>query len=119
MGKGVPTSVPVSLVSTFSFKGSHEHGAGWLDQKFTDCTKTPGNYAGCMTAPCYEDENGKVICECPVYNGPYQIGGEGKTCNEMIPSGSFQAQKEPQPPTDETYSIIPTEACKSPVPVCY
>jgi len=61
----------VSLISTFSSKGSHAHGAGWIGMKTTDCTESPGKYAGCMTAPCREDKDGKVTCECPVVVGPY------------------------------------------------
>jgi hypothetical protein len=85
----------VSLVSTFSSKGSHAHGGGWVGLKTTDCTQKPGKYAGCMTAPCRELTDKKVICECPVAVGAYQIGGEGKTCNEGIPSAALMAQKLP------------------------
>ena len=55
----------------------------------TDCTKKKDQqlYAGCMTAPCYRtnktDEAGRnlVECKCPVYDGPFQIGQGGQSCN--------------------------------------
>jgi len=36
-----------------------------------------GVYAGCMTAPCYrnpDDPRGIVRCECPLYEGCYEVG---------------------------------------------
>jgi hypothetical protein len=50
-------------------------------------TQCNGLYAGCMTAPCKRtgqfDANGNelVNCECPVYNGPFQIGQANQNCN--------------------------------------
>jgi hypothetical protein len=58
------------LISTFSFIYSDVHEFG-----STDCTEIENpTYAGCMTAPCREDENGLTTCECPVVEGPYQVG---------------------------------------------
>jgi hypothetical protein len=47
-----------------------------------------GLYAGCMTAPCFfkpghtgAPVNGELIqCECPVYNGTYQVGAAKQAC---------------------------------------
>ena len=58
------------LISTFSFVYSDVHEFG-----STDCTQIENpTYAGCMTAPCQEDENGLTTCDCPVVDGPYQVG---------------------------------------------
>jgi hypothetical protein len=47
----------------------------------------PAPYAGCMTAPCTTtDQAGVVECQCPVYDGPYQIGQSGKS--DMCELGS-------------------------------
>jgi hypothetical protein len=58
----------------------------------TSCTnKKAGKYAGCMTAPCYrtgeKDAAGHNIvqCKCPVFDGPYQIGQGGQSCNANDP----------------------------------
>jgi hypothetical protein len=58
----------------------------------TDCSEHPALYAGCMTAPCYRkdgatDENGNslVECKCPVFDGPFQIGQPGQSCDANDP----------------------------------
>lgn len=64
------------LISTFSFAKVEEYGEG--------CKECRGLYAGCMTAPCYERQNEQgetvVICECPLYEGPFQVGQSGVDC---------------------------------------
>ena len=57
------------MVSTFSFDCIPENGLG-----LTNCTTS--QYAGCMTAPCFKEpgNTGLVTCQCPNYNGPYQLG---------------------------------------------
>ncbi|HJZ96750.1 MAG TPA: hypothetical protein VKE70_09580 [Candidatus Solibacter sp.] len=57
------------LNSTFSFDCIPTNGLGQ-----TDCTTAP--YAGCMTAPCFRTgaHDGLVTCQCPIFDGPYQIG---------------------------------------------
>jgi hypothetical protein len=49
------------------------------------CTDCSGLYAGCMTAPCYEreryDGTPYVECACPLYDGPYQFGRKGGSCD--------------------------------------
>jgi hypothetical protein len=67
-----------ALISTFSTAQVPEHPPGC-----TPCSK--GLYAGCMTAPCFLGKNSqgfaKVVCECPLYDGPYQVGQKGVSCN--------------------------------------
>ncbi|HEX9944122.1 MAG TPA: hypothetical protein VGG03_19085 [Thermoanaerobaculia bacterium] len=64
------------LISTFSTAETKQHGVG--------CTPCQGLYAGCMTAPCFNRKNDKgestVVCECPLYRGPYQVGQKGVKC---------------------------------------
>ncbi len=64
------TLIPgAALYSTFSFDCIPTNGLGE-----TSCTTA--KYAGCMTAPCFETGNGNglVTCQCPIFNGPYQLG---------------------------------------------
>ena len=66
----------------------------------TECIdkKDQGIYADCMTAPCYrtglQDANGYdlVECKCPVYDGPFQIGQGGQSCNANAPPSSTPPQ---------------------------
>ncbi|HEY2107579.1 MAG TPA: hypothetical protein VGH29_17395 [Candidatus Binataceae bacterium] len=54
--------------SAFSFDCVPTNGIGQ-----TNCGKAA--YAGCMTAPCYRTgKPGTVDCQCPVFDGPYQLG---------------------------------------------
>lgn len=55
------------MISVFSFNCARELSIGQ-----TACH--PGVYAGCMTAPCYRQEDGSVRCLCPTYSGNYQVG---------------------------------------------
>lgn len=65
------------LISTFSTAQVKDHPPG--------CTQCQGRYAGCMTAPCFLGKNSQgfaaVYCECPLYDGPYQVGQGGASCN--------------------------------------
>lgn len=48
-------------------------------------------YAGCMTAPCYrdaKDEKGIVTCECPLYDGCYEVGTPPPTGTCDLPKGN-------------------------------
>ena len=76
----MPSGAPVSVFSLYKV-GDYSTG-----QKpgSTSCTAAP--YAGCMTAPCLDTgkvKNGQPIvdCRCPIYNGPYQVGQDGATCD--------------------------------------
>jgi hypothetical protein len=48
----------------------------------TDCSTQPRSpYAGCMTAPCFgpplpgpDPHTVTITCDCPLFDGPYQIG---------------------------------------------
>jgi hypothetical protein len=61
-----------------------------------DCTANGGGqYAGCMTAPCYFEgpqaakasfDGVPIRCDCPIYNGPFQVGQNDQCC--AIDSGS-------------------------------
>ncbi len=89
---GVPQSLyphldDVTLISTFSFAYSDVHYFG-----STPCTPPAiANpvYAGCMTAPCRQGEDGLVTCDCPLYPGPYQVGQNYRT------HGTLQCDIEP------------------------
>lgn len=66
------------LISTFSLAPVDDFEIG--------CGECEGLYAGCMTAPCFEKLSSEgenvVICECPLYDGPYQYGRAGDyTCD--------------------------------------
>lgn len=72
------------LVSTFSFQKvtSPESDGGDDDAYKLGCTECEGVYAGCMTAPCYQQStspngNSYAWCECPLARGPYQYGRGG------------------------------------------
>jgi hypothetical protein len=71
------------VVSTFSFAMTPPYP---LSKTPTACN---GKYAGCMTAPCrFADgsspashkDGDPIQCECPVYDGDYQIGAAGQAC---------------------------------------
>ena len=79
-------SAQAQVISTFSFAMSPPNGNYNLATSAPTCN---GKYAGCMTAPCrFADgsapsshKNGDAIqCECPVYDGPYQVGAAGQGC---------------------------------------
>lgn len=73
------------VISTFSFAMDGEYKLG-----STPCS---GLYAGCMTAPCFFKKGAKmppsdgdpIQCECPVYNGTYQVGQNGQSCSIASP----------------------------------
>jgi len=80
------------IVSTFSFIMSPPSGSYKLATAPPTCH---GKYAGCMTAACrFTDgkapsshQSGDPIqCECPVYDGDYQVGADGQACT--IPSAN-------------------------------
>jgi hypothetical protein len=72
------------LISTFSFAMNKDYTT-----LPTPCSA--GLYAGCMTAPCFFQEGRSsasdgdpVQCDCPTYNGVYQVGQPDQQCT--IPS---------------------------------
>lgn len=66
----------VVAVSDFSFVGFNASAAIG-----TDCTNNPGVYSGCMTSACYTNDAGLLTCICPTFNGPFQVGQQGVSCN--------------------------------------
>ncbi len=93
--------------STFSFYRSTQEPIG-----MTDCTDQPGLYAGCMTAPCYDpttpgvDDTTMIQCQCPTYDGPFQIGQDNMSCENsanMVYSAAYNAAT---PPTSNFCDMI-------------
>lgn len=66
------------IVSTFGLNELPKYGK-------IGCKQCNGLYAGCMTAPCHtttdEDGNTTAICECPLFEGPYQVGQDDVDCD--------------------------------------
>lgn len=66
------------VVSTFGLSELPKYGS-------VGCTPCTGLYAGCMTAPCRtvrkEDGSTAAICECPLFDGPYQVGQDDVECD--------------------------------------
>ena len=65
-------------ISTFGLYRAKQEPIGQ-----TDCSNQPNRspYAGCMTAPCFgpttagpDPHTAMIACDCPLYDGPYQIG---------------------------------------------
>jgi hypothetical protein len=87
-------------VSTFGFYRAAVEPIGEKD-----CTQMPGPYAGCMTAPCagpvMSNPDGTVTieCECPVYDGPYQVGQSDVQCDTSptVWSASYNTIPPPNP----------------------
>jgi hypothetical protein len=86
-GRVIPTT---DLISAFSSVKSSDYATG-ASPNSTSCTT--GKYAGCMTAPCRRtgktDSAGNelVQCQCPVYDGPFEISQAGVPCdaNQLTP----------------------------------
>jgi len=97
-------------VSTFSFYRAMQEPIGRQD-----CTDDPGLYAGCMTAPCEggtpDPETGTVSisCECPNYDGPFQIGKSGLSCDVLpqVWSAAFSPGGTPPDPCDIVNGCVP------------
>ncbi len=78
------------LISVFSAVKSGDYATG-ASPNSTSCTT--GKYAACMTAPCHatgkRDSAGNplVQCQCPVYDGPFEISQAGVPCdaNKLTP----------------------------------
>lgn len=91
--------------STFSFYRAKQEPIG-----STDCSDQPDRspYAGCMTAPCFGEATpgptpGMMVidCDCPRYDGPYQIGKDmdPALCDDapMSWSGAYAPNYTPGP----------------------
>ncbi len=104
-------------ISTFSFDCALEVPIG---QKQCD----PGIYAGCMTAPCHETgEDGVVECQCPLYDGPYEVGITGAQCplddpNRVWSAAHAVTTSDPNPAT-ATFPSPPASGCIPDLPPEY
>jgi hypothetical protein len=91
------------MISAFSFACTPEEGIG---QK--QCSADL--YAGCMTAACVEtDEQGIVDCACPLYDGPFQIGSFGASC-DLNPDFAWSAAYNPTE-DGKTFPVPPDDIC--------
>ncbi len=67
------------MISTFSLACAPEEGIGQ-----TNCENAL--YAGCMAASCAQTDDDEIAnCQCPTYEGPYQVGNFGASCD--LPAG--------------------------------
>jgi hypothetical protein len=90
-------------VSTFSFYRANVEPIGLMN-----CVDDPGPYAGCMTAPCAgpvtvnTDGTATIHCDCPIYDGPFQIGQSGVPCDDapQVWSAAYNAAPPPPNPCD-------------------
>lgn len=88
-----PAQGTADLVSTFSFAMSPTPTGGPYVLGSTPCN---GLYAGCMTAPCKyrpgsnSAQSGDIVhCACPTWNGNFQVGQNGQTCQLNQPDVTF------------------------------
>jgi len=94
--------------STFSLYRAKKEPIG-----STDCSNQPDRspYAGCMTAPCFgpampgpDPRTATITCECPLFDGPYQIGQDvdPASCNNSPRawSASYNPTPAPAPPAN-------------------
>ena len=90
-------------VSTFGFYRATVQPIG-----ATDCSDEPGPYAGCMTAPCAgpvtvnTDGTATIHCDCPIFDGPFQLGKSGLSCDDapMAWSAAYNPNAAPPNPCD-------------------
>lgn len=109
-------------VSTFGFYRAKVEPIG-----STNCSDMPGPYAGCMTGPCagptMSNPDGSVTigCDCPVYDGPFQIGKKGLTCSTAptVWSAAYNPNLPPPNPCDMVAGgcipDAPTDECGCPL----
>lgn len=93
----VPNVVSISDFSFFGFDASAAIG--------TNCTSSPGIYAGCMTTACYDNNNGNgnLTCICPTFDGPFQLGQVGVPCD--ISPLTYSASYNPTSTTPKTPTV--------------
>jgi hypothetical protein len=90
------------LISVFSTVKTSDYATS-SSSNSTSCMT--GKYAGCMTAPCRHtgkrDSAGDelVQCQCPVYDGPFEISQAGVPCdaNKLTPALPRSKPVGPQP----------------------
>src|SRR5262249_3817112 len=100
--------------STFSLYRSKEEPIG-----STDCTGSDRSpYAGCMTAPCFgpttpgsDLHTAMITCDCPIFDGPYQIGKtlDPSACDDspMAGSAAYNVSSPPANKCDLLPSCVP------------
>lgn len=99
------------FISTFGFYMAAKEPIG-----STDCTSQPGPYAGCMTAPCLgptlpttDDGTAMLTCQCPIFDGPFQVGRNNLSCDisPLVYSAAFNPATPPSNPCDLIEGCIP------------
>lgn len=97
-------------ISTFSL---YQPPGTKLGQK--DCSDQPGLYAGCMTGPCFGpvtpdpgQKTATIHCDCPNYDGPFQVGQDDVSCD--IAPHAWSASYNPNPPP-EPCDQFPHQGC--------
>ncbi|HZR81734.1 MAG TPA: hypothetical protein VFD92_11600 [Candidatus Binatia bacterium] len=93
-------------ISTFSTYRANVEPIG-----STDCSSDPGLYAGCMTAPCFgspvpdpSNHTASITCDCPTFDGPYQVGKSGLSCDDA--PLAYSAAYNPNPPDPNPCDFI-------------
>lgn len=105
-------------ISTFGFYRATVEPLGT-----TDCSADPGPYAGCMTAPCagptMRNPDGTVTirCDCPIYDGPFQIGQSGQSCDIAPLAWSASYNPSPPMPPANPCDMVAAGACIPDAPV--
>ncbi|MDA2920425.1 hypothetical protein MYX76_13200 [Desulfobacterota bacterium AH_259_B03_O07] len=105
------------MISTFSFDCAFIEGIGC-----TNCQQQPPLlYGGCMTAPCVNtDEEGIVLCSCPTFDGPFQVGQFNQACDlggNLVWSAAFNPNADCEIPGKGTFPPPPPMGCIPAVPV--
>jgi len=82
----------------------------------TACTDPSARspYAGCMTAPCFgptmpgpDPHTATITCDCPIFDGPYQIGMDvdPQQCDDR--PKAWSAAYNPNPPPSNPCDLVP------------
>ncbi len=99
-------------ISTFGYYLAAQEPIG-----STDCENQPGLYAGCMTSPCYDpttansDNTTTIQCQCPTWDGPFQLGKDNLSCNilPLVASAAYNPNFSTLSPPPSKCDII--EGC--------
>jgi len=98
-------------ISTFSLYRATVEPIG-----VTDCSDDPGPYSGCMTAACFGEPvidpvtgTATLSCECPNFDGPFQAGMSGLSCDDapMTWSAAYNPAGVPTSACDILPSCVP------------
>lgn len=105
------------LISVFSTVKTSDYATG-ASPNSTSCTT--GKYVGCMTAPCRHtgkrDSAGNelVQCQCPVYDGPFEISQAGVPCDANNLTPPAERSKPAVPPPVYVWSAAHNPALNHP-----